>query len=386
MLLISFVAFALFRNSISNPTSSNITAPKKELTLWVQEPFQNSDSYFNGLIHKYNKLYPNVTFNYEVLKGSDQRCYNYMMERLINGHIPDVLLLSHKNFKLFADQDKLLSLAYNLQSFSPLLPSTYQKSSSDEIPFGIAYFLNPEILVYNKKHDIPSHLSAPDEFTTSIELLAYMSKLQHYYNENNISYTAFSIPSLIENGEFILSLNNTPQKIEDYSSTIMALLDLQEIQKTEAFSYSKKTFHPFFDASVTFSLEPLSLIYEHIDSNYNLKDAIGIYPLASSGLESSHSKSHYISLFKDSKNISYAQAFLELFISDEEILNRYKFHKAPIISYSLKDHFIQDTNYDNVYIWDYLELSQPSMSTDQSQITTKEIDDYYNKAMTSHGR
>ncbi|WP_105616813.1 ABC transporter substrate-binding protein [Vallitalea okinawensis] len=347
----------LFNTSSSNQLTSEQPSKDKELIIWIQESFPGSETYFNELCSKFTKFYPHINISFEIIKGSDLRAYKYMTDQLISGTSPDILLLSVANYNSFTTEDRLIDLSDYISSDDSLLPSVVNNGLYQGSPYGIAYFLDPEILIYNTNHFEDDAFTIPSSFSTSDDLLKYMSSLNADYIKQEQSYYAFSIPSLISEGQFLRSLQDPVNTDKIDESILNSLQMLYITQKAAPYNVDKSFSHPFFHNEVTFSLEPLSLVYEQINLNYNMNDSIGVFPIDLEQLVFSYSQSHYISIFSETDQLDDAKNLLDLFLSETEILNRYRFYNVPVISYELKEVFIEDPSYNNQYVWDYLEAA-----------------------------
>lgn len=383
ILLISILALIGITLFSFKSCEVNLTLPEKpsekiELVVWIQESFAGSDTYFNELISKFEKFNPEVTITYEIIKGTDYGTYKYITNHLINGNSPDLLLLSVSNYNTFATEYTLMDLNPYEDIYSSLIPSTYRHAAYNGQLYGIAYFLDPEILVYNIHH-LSSNIQIPNGFSSNEGFLDYVVELNTIYKENDLDYHSFSVPSLISNSEFVRSLQLVDSEGNMNFTLFRRLQELYKEQNLSPYYYNKDIYHPFFTNATTISLEPLSLVYGQIDSNYAMNESIGILPLKEDGLVFSHSQSHYISIYKETRQPDLALAFMAFFLTDTEIRNRYKYYNVPIISQSLKDEFIQDSSYSNGHIWNYLEQAYHFPLDPNASLINATIDDTYNQ-------
>ena len=169
----------------------------------------------------------------------------------------------------------------------------------------------------------------------------------------------FSIPTIISDGEFILSLLNI--KNSDYNSlltsTLSTLRDMYTIFDINYYDYDKTGAHPFFLGKSALAIEPLSLIYSSIERDNNLKNKIGIVPIKNFDMKFSYSNNKYISILNKSNNISTSLDFLNFFLNSSEIWQRYRYLNTPIITTTLTEQFINDKSFDNATILDYVKES-----------------------------
>lgn len=377
-LTLFLITFMSLRTSNINFTVTDSPAEKVELVMWIQESFAGSETYFNELTTKFEKFYPNVNITYEIIKGSDYRTYKYITNHLINGNTPDLYLLSVSNYNTLATQSELMDLSAYNHIYDSLITSAYENSGYNDGLYGIAYFLDPEVLVYNIHHKEEANIEIPEGFDSTSTFLTYMGQLNTHLLDTQKTYTGFSIPSMISNGEFIGSLDIVNDLGQVNRLLFNRLKSLHSQQHVQPYYYNKDIDHPFFSNATLFSIEPLSLVYEQINSNYSMNESIGVVPLHDSGLKFSYSQSHYISISKATNQPELAGAFLELFLSETEIRNRYKYYNVPVIAETLKEEFIKDSSYNNSNIWGYLESAFHNKISATTTFTNSAVDQFYN--------
>ncbi len=348
-----------------NPTQPQITIQnnqnKKTINLWVQYSFPGIDAYFDDFILSYEKTHSNTDVKLNILKGTDNQVYNYITEKILNGNTPDVLLLSLHNYNAFTTENRLLEMTNYIKAYDQdfFIPSSFENGIYRNNYFGIAYYIDPEIMVINQ-HLLPESHSADPNFKNTTELLNYLYTLNLSLDLSQREIDAFSIPSLISEGQFINSIMQTydfqtddENSVLENNETFTLLKKLFDSQKI--YDYTRKSSHPFFNDEAVFSLEPLSLIYDKINSNYSFKSKIDVLDISESDLVFSYSLHHYASVYSHTQMQAESFELLDLLFSETEIVNRYRFYNIPIICNNKKSIFINDTQFKNQYIWPYLE-------------------------------
>ena len=357
---------------------TDTTGEGTTVELWVQDSFSGSDSYFNDLIHSYESKNPSINFNLDIINGTDDQVYNYISEKILNGNTPDILLLSLNNYNSFATESKLHPLNLYLDTFEDdyFLPSVYANAEYQGSLYGLSYYLDPEIIVYNKSYtqDLGNFLDKP--LTSTDIFLDHLQELNAYYQGRNQPVSPLSIPTLIKDGRYIGTLFGTHNMVDgSEANKSQVLATLYTASDQTHYDYNKLSAHNFFDGHIVYSIEPLSLIYKEIENDYNIKEAYGVVPVTSEALVKG--TQHYAAIYHSSGNLDTSMDFLDLFFSEDEISKRYRFHSLPIICHSKRHLLTLDDRYNNINVWQYLENSTHFKLSPDAKASNTLIDDGY---------
>lgn len=374
--LLSLLGILLFVNSQSSNQeilfkyeNEDINV-KDTLYILVQDSFIGSDRYFDNLIKDF-EFQNNINVNLDIVSGSDEQVYNYISKRILNGYPPDILLLSLNNYNAFATENRLLSLTDYLNNYEEnyFIPSVYSDSYYNNNIYGLAYYIDPEVLVYNKE------IANTINFNINSTINNIGSLLEYYQTIQSEDIELISIPTLIKNGSYIRTVFGSPYINTNSYNQLEGLKQLASSPAYLPYDYSKLSAHSFFngDSKTLSSIEPLSLIYAKTSNDYSLKNKISIAKI--SPTVSTNSNKQYISIYSNSNKKNLCFSFLDLFLSENEILNRYKFYNIPVINYSNKDFYLNDTRFDNTNLWYYLENAfhypiSPNSVTENALIDT----------------
>lgn len=357
IILLLPVAFIVFS---SKPLDINTEKPLT-LNIWVQESLTQEELYFDKAIKRFESYNPSIKIGLSFIEGSDLKVSNYINTSLLNQSYPDIIISSSHNFNSLATE----GLLYNLNDYIKTYEENYffdsilKNAIYNNNLYGVSYDINPEVLVYRKDFLASINIDFPKGFNNIDELKNYLNSINELYSTDNLDKIPFSIPTIISDGEFILSLLNI--KNSDYNSlltsTLSTLRDMYTIFDINYYDYDKTGAHPFFLGKSALAIEPLSLIYSSIERDNNLKNKIGIVPIKNFDMKFSYSNNKYISILNKSNNISASLDFLNFFLNSSEIWQRYRYLNTPIITTTLTEQFINDKSFDNATILDYVKES-----------------------------
>ena len=357
IILLLPVAFIVFS---SKPLDINTEKPLT-LNIWVQESLTQEELYFDKAIKRFESYNPSIKIDLSFIEGSDLKVSNYINTSLLNQSYPDIIISSSHNFNSLATE----GLLYNLNDYIKTYEENYffdsilKNGIYNNNLYGVSYDINPEVLVYRKDFLASINIDFPKGFNNIDELKNYLNSINELYSTDNLDKIPFSIPTIISDGEFILSLLNI--KNSDYNSlltsTLSTLRDMYTIFDINYYDYDKTGAHPFFLGKSALAIEPLSLIYSSIERDNNLKNKIGIVPIKNFDMKFSYSNNKYISILNKSNNISASLDFLNFFLNSSEIWQRYRYLNTPIITTTLTEQFINDKSFDNATILDYVKES-----------------------------
>lgn len=357
IILLLPVAFIVFS---SKPLDINTEKPLT-LNIWVQESLTQEELYFDKAIKRFESYNPSIKIDLSFIEGSDLKVSNYINTSLLNQSYPDIIISSSHNFNSLATE----GLLYNLNDYIKTYEENYffdsilKNAIYNNNLYGVSYDINPEVLVYRKDFLASINIDFPKGFNNIDELKNYLNSINELYSTDNLDKIPFSIPTIISDGEFILSLLNI--KNSDYNSlltsTLSTLRDMYTIFDINYYDYDKTGAHPFFLGKSALAIEPLSLIYSSIERDNNLKNKIGIVPIKNFDMKFSYSNNKYISILNKSNNISASLDFLNFFLNSSEIWQRYRYLNTPIITTTLTEQFINDKSFDNATILDYVKES-----------------------------
>lgn len=357
IILLLPVVFIVFS---SKPLDINTEKPLT-LNIWVQESLTQEELYFDKAIKRFESYNPSIKIDLSFIEGSDLKVSNYINTSLLNQSYPDIIISSSHNFNSLATE----GLLYNLNDYIKTYEENYffdsilKNGIYNNNLYGVSYDINPEVLVYRKDFLASINIDFPKGFNNIDELKNYLNSINELYSTDNLDKIPFSIPTIISDGEFILSLLNI--KNSDYNSlltsTLSTLRDMYTIFDINYYDYDKTGAHPFFLGKSALAIEPLSLIYSSIERDNNLKNKIGIVPIKNFDMKFSYSNNKYISILNKSNNISASLDFLNFFLNSSEIWQRYRYLNTPIITTTLTEQFINDKSFDNATILDYVKES-----------------------------
>lgn len=357
IILLLPVVFIVFS---SKPLDINTEKPST-LNIWVQESLTQEELYFDKAIKRFESYNPSIKIDLSFIEGSDLKVSNYINTSLLNQSYPDIIISSSHNFNSLATE----GLLYNLNDYIKTYEENYffdsilKNGIYNNNLYGVSYDINPEVLVYRKDFLASINIDFPKGFNNIDELKNYLNSINELYSTDNLDKIPFSIPTIISDGEFILSLLNI--KNSDYNSlltsTLSTLRDMYTIFDINYYDYDKTGAHPFFLGKSALAIEPLSLIYSSIERDNNLKNKIGIVPIKNFDMKFSYSNNKYISILNKSNNISASLDFLNFFLNSSEIWQRYRYLNTPIITTTLTEQFINDKSFDNATILDYVKES-----------------------------
>ena len=357
IILLLPVLFIVF---LSKPLDINTEKPST-LNIWVQESLTQEELYFDKAIKRFESYNPSIKIDLSFIEGSDLKVSNYINTSLLNQSYPDIIISSSHNFNSLATE----GLLYNLNDYIKTYEENYffdsilKNGIYNNNLYGVSYDINPEVLVYRKDFLASINIDFPKGFNNIDELKNYLNSINELYSTDNLDKIPFSIPTIISDGEFILSLLNI--KNSDYNSlltsTLSTLRDMYTIFDINYYDYDKTGAHPFFLGKSALAIEPLSLIYSSIERDNNLKNKIGIVPIKNFDMKFSYSNNKYISILNKSNNISTSLDFLNFFLNSSEIWQRYRYLNTPIITTTLTEQFINDKSFDNATILDYVKES-----------------------------
>lgn len=357
IILLLPVLFIVF---LSNPLDINTERPST-LNIWVQESLTQEELYFDKAIKRFESYNPSIKIDLSFIEGSDLKVSNYINTSLLNQSYPDIIISSSHNFNSLATEGLLYDLNDYIKTYEEnyFFDSILKNGIYNNNLYGVSYDINPEVLVYRKDFLTSINIDFPKGFNNIDELKNYLNSINELYSTDNLDKIPFSIPTIISDGEFILSLLNI--KNSDYNSlltnTLSTLRDMYTIFDINYYDYDKTGAHPFFLGKSALAIEPLSLIYSSIERDNNLKNKIGIVPIKNFDMKFSYSNNKYISILNKSNNISASLDFLNFFLNSSEIWQRYRYLNTPIITTTLTEQFINDKSFDNATILDYVKES-----------------------------
>lgn len=347
------IALVFYLNSHSLQNDPLPKTMEDKLTIWVQDSFNGSETYFETLAKTYEEKYPQNKIEILVIQGSDDHVYNIITKKTLNGVIPDVLLLSTQNYNTFATEKKLESMDAYLATYPTnyFLPSVYEDAYYKNQLFGLAYTIDPEVFVYNKDHLNTISDFEENMLDSSSEFLSLAQRLQVRCTAP--STVALSIPTLTQHGAYVNTLLGFKEVLPTCDiPQLNQLAYLYASHPQTAYNYNKNSSHNFFAHETLLSIEPLSLVYSSISTDYNLKETIGIFPIGQ--MLQVHADKSYATIFKASDKKTQAKAFLDLLFSEQEIVQRYRFYDLPVICYSKQPLFVNSLKFNNTNVWPYL--------------------------------
>ena len=392
ILIFVFMGIGFAFKQPSNSLETN--TPNKKLTVWIEDPNSERDSYFTYMSQRFTSKNPDIYVDIRFIPGSTQKAYNFITTEVLNKNSPDIILTSLENYNRLACDHQLYPLTHYIKGYDPhyFISSAISSARYNDDLYGIGYHLDPEVLVYRK--DFLDSLGFPPPSTLgSVEELAnYLSPLDDIYRKDKLSKTAFSIPTLISGASFYSSLLNdaalteNTQAISSLSRELLAkplhlIHDMYHTYDIVSYHSSKISAHPFFNGQAALALEPLSLVYSHISKDKNLLRKIGIVPIHNSPLKLSYSNSKYISVFHQTTALEESMTFLDFFFSEGEVWNRYMTMNLPITVQPLKSNFIQDSRFHNEQIIDYIEAAFHHGISLDMPLFLKSLDEIYEQTL-----
>lgn len=369
---------------ISSPLSSRLSyAPEISspiiLNLWVRDSNKQVELYFNQVLLRFSNHYPHIQIHLEMIKGDDLKASHYISTARLNQNIPDLIASSLKVYNQLATEHFL----YPLDSFIAQYPENHFLDTSiisgiyNNQTYGIAYALNPEVLVYRKDFLDSLHIPYPENLNTMATLETYIQSINALYSADQLDKVAFAIPTLTSDGHFISSLLHTTHPTSTPSNTFETLYTMYNQFDISPYHYAKIETHPFFSGKAALAIEPLSLIYSAIEKDNNLLKKIGIMQLPKNGLQFAYSQHKYLSICKDTSFPEEAQLFLNFFFSSSEVYERYKALNLPIVLESLMPIYTQDSRFDNHFIVDYVRAAFHYNISPTLNDTLLTLDKYY---------
>ncbi|GKX29695.1 hypothetical protein SH1V18_21750 [Vallitalea longa] len=357
------------------------------LNIWVKDSSNAVYTYFTQAIERFEKVNSNINVELKMIQGSDTKTLNYMNTEIINQVSPDVLCLSLHNYNCYATENRL----YNLNDYIGKYEEDYFVESAVDYGvynnnlYGIAYCIDPEILVYRR--DFLSDINIPviNEIQDIKSFETYMADINSHFINDNLDKVAFSIPTLISKGTFFSSFlhirDNVPNynvtKIDVFNNDLLALSAMYKSFDIVPYDYGKVGLHPFFSGQAAYSIEPLSSIYYYIEKDNNWLRNIGIVPLKDSAIKFSYSEHKYISIMDNTNHKEEAELFFDFFFSSSEVLKRYHSLNMPVVLNSLMDYYLSDINYNNKELSAYIKNSfHYPISSDMDEFLDK-IDNVY---------
>lgn len=380
ILLIHFIVLAPFHSD--SPPSLESPSPIT-LNLWVQDSNKQVEIYFNQAIHRFSSQYPHIKIDLKMLKGDDLKTSYSISTARLNQDIPDLIASSLSIYNQLTTEHFLYPLDDFIATYprNHFLETAIASGNYNNTSYGIAYALNPEILVYRKDFLDSINIPYPENINTLPNLKEYVKTIDALYQTDRLDKIAFAIPTLTANGNFIASLLHTIKVPASLDDTLKVLSSMYYEFDSSPYHYSKIETHPFFSGKAALSIEPLSLVYAAIEKDNNLLKKIGIMPLPETGLQFAYSQHKYLSICNDTSYSKEALLFLDFFFSSQEVLNRYKTLNLPVVLESLMPIFIQDSRFDNRSIYEYVQASFHFNISQTLEELLSSLDVYYDNQL-----
>lgn len=386
-LIIILIVIANF--SIKEPSNNNQSFKNMNLNLWIHDSDDLAQLYFKGAVNRFENQNPNIDLKIKFLQGNDQKAFNYSKAEILLSNNPDILALSLDNYNKFSTEGFLLDLNKYLKKYpedyffdTVIKSGNYQGQTN-----GIAYALNPEILVYRKELLDELKIPYPTNLRTLSDLNVYLNAINDIYSNDHLNKVAFSIPTTINNGAFLSSLINTEKTIKELNngniqslnSSLQLLSAMYNSFDIVPYSYNKISKHPFFIGQAALSIEPISLIYSFIEKNNSFKKEIGIIPVDQFNFKCSYSQNKYLSIYSETDKKAICYLFFDFFFSKSEIFNRYRIMNLPIITSNLTKQYLSDQRFENKYLIDYIKESFHYEISPQQPLLLETLDIQYNQ-------
>lgn len=365
-----------------------------ELNIWIQDSSDAVNTYFTQAKERFEQANEGISIKFKMIQGSDTKAINYMNTEIINRISPDILCLSLHNYNQYASENRLYNLNDYLSTYDDdyFLDSAIRYGIYNNNSYGIAYSLDPEILVYRKDFLSALDIPFPEEIESLNFLYTYLEEINSYFLTDNLNKVAFSIPTLISNGTFLSSILNTStgnptlsvNKTEDFEKTLFTVSSMYHSFDVVPYDYGKVGIHPFFSGEATFSIEPLSSVYSSIEKDNNLLRNIGIVSLEKSSMKLSYSKHKYITIMSGTQYPEEALIFLDFFFSESEVIKRYRSLNLPVVLNSLTDYYLSDSKFNNTTIIEYIKNSFHYPISPNMPEFLKELDKVYDTTINSN--
>lgn len=337
-------------------TSLETSAPATVLDLWVQDIPTADELYFSQALQRFEKTHPNIHIQLKILSGNDLKVAHSIETEFLNGNYPDLMILSLLNYNQFATEGYFYALDDYIATYDKdyFMENVITQGCYNNNLYGIAYALDPEILVYRKDFLNSMNMPYPEAFRNIEELESYLALINVHYSTDELTKTAFGIPTLIKNGHYLASFIGKDKHLEETQKILDSLSQMYKTFDTIPYHYEKTGIHPFWLGKAALAIEPLSSIYSAIEKDNNLLRKIGIVPINNSNLKFSYSAHKYISVLSKTNFPKEALTFLDFFFSTSEVLYRYQAMNLPIMIEPLVPSFLKSKKFNNNYIIDYV--------------------------------
>lgn len=324
------------------------------LKFWKSGTEKTEQDYWMSMLEQYKALNPHVTIEFTATPVG-QEFETKLNAAFASGSAPDLIGHNIGSIAGRAIKGQYAVLDDWIAGWSDkddIMPSVYEAGSYKGNVYGMGYFPGPFLFVYRKDYFEEANLD-PENPPTTWEELADVAEKLTIREGDMVTRAGFNIPSdnsrligalLHQNGVQLMDDEGNPTwNSPEFVETIAYLTDLYKdrnvaIQITEKADDQQSL---FITGQAAISIIKPNQLEALFAQDPSMKDKIGIIDLQHKG-PGVWSGMNLLFISADSKKKEETWKLIEFIMSEEQMRQRYKDVRIPVVRTSMQEEYIQE--------------------------------------------
>jgi ABC-type glycerol-3-phosphate transport system substrate-binding protein len=392
-LLVICFAWVVFISATSQLFAK--TKAPVNLSFWFPSSDKKCNEYFIDAAKEFEKTHPQIKVTVAVLPPGQADVDLKLNAAMLSGTYPDVLSAFLSSIGTRGSQGDFYPLEKYVAKWkdkTDMYPNMLGLGKYKNKLLGLAYYPNPDMLVYRKDFFKEAGLDPNQPPANWNELAAYAKKLTVYDANKNVARAGLDIPALNsnvfikafcrQNGANVIDdkrqkpMLNAPGVIEAFNF----IMKLKNEKVSIPYNYIKKDSIPFLYGRSAMSFLQPTQIAGLLDSDKSWEDKLGLAPVLTGKKKSAFCGSRLFTIGNSSKHKDKAWEFIMFMMSTQQMTYRYKELKIPVVRKSLEDGYIAADSRMNRVILDYVKNGQGDNVVPWNTLATKYFHQAYEEA------